>query len=147
MDSFRQCHILIKYKLAFEHHKSYRSLHIWHWLLLSHSKENGGAVLRNISVQNDDPILNRTESFTFCLRFYLQVLGTTSKQKRGNVILLGNPRFVQLWAVYPNREVMHYQASLFVRGDPFITFAERERGQKIRPKYECSKRGCVNLAL
>ena len=33
-------------------------------------------------------------------------------------------------------------------GDPFITFAEGRRGgQKIRPKCECSKGGCVNLVL
>ena len=61
--------------------------------------------MKNISVPNDDPILNRTESFTFCLRFYLEVLGTTSNQMRGNVIQIGYPnRLIQLWAVYPNRE-------------------------------------------
>ena len=69
--------------------------------------ENGGATLKNISVHNDDPILNRTESFTFCLRFYLEVLGTISEQRRGNVIQIGNPRFIRLWAVYPNREVQN----------------------------------------
>ena len=71
-------------------------------------KENGGAVLRNISVPYDDPILNRTESFTFCLRFYLEVLGTTTKQHRGNVIQVGNPPLVKLWAVYPNRKVKQH---------------------------------------
>ena len=35
-----------------------------------------------------------------------------------------------------------------VRGDPFITFAERGRmGLKIRPKCEFSKGGCVNLVV
>ena len=35
--------------------------------------------------------------------------------------------------------------SVGIRGDPFITFAERGRGRV--PKSECSKRGCVNLVL
>ena len=97
--------------------------------LPSFPKETGGATLKNISVSNDDPVLNRTDSFTFCLRFYLEVLGTTSNQKRGNVIQIASWGFIKLWAAYPNREVGQYmfqEVICLIMGcyDPVILIAE-----------------------
>ena len=59
----------------------------------------------NVSVSSDDPILFATGSFTLCLRFYLEVLGTAWLPKRGSVIQI--PGFLQLLASYPNRRVRH----------------------------------------
>lgn len=64
----------------------------------------------NVSVSSDDPILLATGSFTLCLRFYLEVLGTTGLSKRGSVIRI--PGFLELLASYPNRRVRHKYQTL-----------------------------------
>ena len=54
----------------------------------------------NISVPRDDPISR--DSFTLCLRFYLEILGITSDSRRGYIVQI--PGLLKLRASFPNRE-------------------------------------------
>ena len=57
----------------------------------------------NISVPYDDAILHlkATQSFTFCLRFFLEILGDTSDERRGYLLQISG--LLSIRAAFPNR--------------------------------------------
>ena len=69
--------------------------------ILTPSKKIGGARLMNISVLPDDIILTARQSFTFCLRFYLEILGTTADLRRGYLLQISG--LLKIRAAFPNR--------------------------------------------
>ena len=64
----------------------------------------------NVSVSSGYPIPIMLESFTLCLRFYLEILGSAGVPERGTVIHI--PGLLHLMASYPNREVRHILSKL-----------------------------------
>ena len=63
----------------------------------------------NVNVSSGDPIHIATESFTICLRFHLEILGSAGVPERGTVMHI--PGLLHLMASYPNREVRHILSS------------------------------------